>query len=112
MTVIGPRARARAGLVALALAVVLGCGHSRPSVLGADSDDAIIYIDTKVKDAAVWVDGRFIGGLESLRGGVAIDAGSHRVEVKHDDYFAYYALLELKAGERRRLEVELAPMLP
>jgi hypothetical protein len=109
-----PRARARAGLVAVALVVALGaCGHAnRRSVLGADEDDAIVYVDAKVKDAGLWVDGRFIGGVGMLKGGVAIDAGPHRIEVRHDDYFAYYALLDLKAGERRRLKVELAPVLP
>jgi hypothetical protein len=97
--------------VALALGLGLGCG-SRPAVRGADADDAVFYVDANVKDAGVWVNGLFIGGLESLRGGVAVDAGEHRVEVRHDDYFVYYAELALKAGERRRVKVELAPVLP
>jgi hypothetical protein len=97
----------------LLLALVAACGGGqRRSVLGADADDAIVYVDSKVKDAGLWVDGRLIGGVGMLKGGVAIDAGTHRIEVKHDDYFSYYALLELKAGERRRLKVELAPVLP
>ena len=103
---------ARSGLLVVVLAAA-ACGHGqRRSVLGADEDDAIVYVDSTVKDAGLWVDGRLIGGVGMLRGGVAIDAGTHRIEVKHDDYFAYYALLELKAGERRRLKVELAPVLP
>ena len=102
---------ASAVAAALAVASLAGCGHG-PTVRGARRGDAIFYIDANVADAGLYVDGTFIGGLESLKGGVAIKPGSHRVEVRHDDYFAYYAELALTAGERRRVAVELAPVLP
>jgi hypothetical protein len=98
-------------LAALVVIVVAGCGGARTSGRG-DSGNAIFYIDANVRDAGLYVDGTFIGGLESLRGGIAVKPGEHRVEVRHDDYFAYYAELSLTAGERRRLAVELAPVLP
>jgi hypothetical protein len=96
----------------LVLACLVACGHPQGPRGGADRDDAVVVIKANVKDAGLWVDGLFIGGLESLRGGIAIDAGTHRIEIRHDDYFAYYEELAVKAGERRKLEVQLAPMLP
>jgi len=99
--------------LALGLALVLAgaCGHKAP-ILGAGRGDAIVYIDANVRDAGMWIDGMFIGGLDALRGGVALDPGEHRVEIRHDDYFGYYAELALHAGERKRIKVELAPVLP
>lgn len=88
------------------------CGPAPRGVRGATRDDAIVYVSANVKDAGVWVDGLFIGGLESLHGGIAIDPGTHRIEVRHDDYFAYYQEVAVKAGEKRTLDVALAPVLP
>jgi hypothetical protein len=96
--------------VAVGAAAVAGCGGA--TVRGASRGDAIFYIDTDVTDAGLYVDGTFIGDMRSLRGGVSVKPGEHRVEVRHDDYFAYYAELALKAGERRRVKVDLAPVLP
>jgi len=98
--------------VALAAGCAAGCGGAKRGVRGATRDDAIVYVSANVKDAGVWVDGLFIGGLESLHGGIAIDPGTHRIEVRRDDYFAYYEEVAVKAGERRTLEVALAPVLP
>jgi hypothetical protein len=99
-------------LVAVAAIVLAAACGQKPIVRGADADDAVIFIKSNVKDAGVWVDGVFIGGIDTVRGGIAIDPGSHRLEVRHDDYFAHYAVLELASREKRQLVVELAPVLP
>lgn len=98
--------------IVIAVLLAAGCGQAQRGVHGATRDDAIVYFSANVKDAGVWVDGLFIGGIESLHGGIAIDPGTHRIEVRHDDYFAYYEEVAVKAGERRTLEVALAPVLP
>jgi hypothetical protein len=98
---------------AIAAVVLLGaCGATTRGVHGADPGDAIIYFDSNVKDATMWVDGIFVGGLGTLGGGIALDPGEHLVEIRHDDYFAYYAELDVKRGERKRIPVQLAPVLP
>lgn len=74
--------------------------------------DAIVRIQSNVVDASLWIDGRFIGAVDGLRGGVALDPGSHRVEVRHEAYFVHYQDLELTPGQRLTLEIELAPLLP
>jgi hypothetical protein len=101
----------RSVVLAVAAVALVACGHNQ-GVRGASRDNAIVYVKANVKDAGVWVDGIFIGGLESLRGGIAIEAGTHRIEVRHDDYFAYYDEVAVKAGEKRKLDIDLAPVLP
>lgn len=100
--------RASAAIVALALGA---CGHP-PRVHGVGEGDAVLTFRANVRDAGMWLDGVFVGSLDALPGGVAVPAGVHRLEIRHDDYFAYYAELELGRGERRRIDVELAPVLP
>lgn len=95
-------------MIALALALA-GCPRPKP---GRDDADAVVFVKASVRDAALWVDGRYIGPIESLRGGVAVTPGQHRFELRHDDYFSHYAQLDLAARERRTLEIELAPVLP
>jgi hypothetical protein len=96
----------------LVVIFLAACGHPKGPTMGPDADDAVVVITANVKDAGLWVDGLFVGGLDSLKGGIAIDAGTHRIEVRHDDYFAYYEELAVKSGERRKVAVELAPVLP
>jgi hypothetical protein len=115
-------------IAALLIAVaVAGCGASPPpDPTQVQADDAILWFravsvatDSAVSaarapvitDAALWVDGRYVGTLEALRGGVAVEPGRHRVEIRHDDYLSYYAELTLSDGQRQRLTVELAPIL-
>jgi hypothetical protein len=102
---------AHALLAVVAVVAVAACGP-KPIARGADADDAVIYIESNVKDAGVWVDGVFIGGVDTIRGGIAIDPGDHRLEVRHDEYYAHYAVLKLTTREKRNVVVELAPVLP
>jgi hypothetical protein len=97
----------RAALV-LAL-LVAGCPRGGGP---RDDDDAVVIVRADVADAALWVDGRYIGPVGALKGGVAVEPGAHRFEVRHDEHFSHYAELELAPRERRTLEIDLAPVLP
>jgi hypothetical protein len=98
---------------AVALALVLAaCGSSQKSTSRVDPDDAIFYIRSNVGDANVYVDGRFIGPVTVLKGGIAVEAGKHRLELRHDDYFSRYVDLDLKKAEKKKLLITLAPVLP
>jgi hypothetical protein len=97
----------------LALCVVLAaCGGSQHPSGAVDADDAVFYLRSNVADANVYVDGRFVGPVNVLRGGIAVDAGKHRLELRRDDYFSRYVDLDLGKGERKKLLVTLAPVLP
>lgn len=95
---------------ALLLALV-ACGP-KVGPNGVTSDDAIVKLASNVRDAQVYVDGRFIAPLSALRGGVAVAAGTHRFELRHDDYFSRYLELDLRRAERKSVALEMAPILP
>jgi hypothetical protein len=99
----------RAVVLAAALAA---CGGRQITSSRVDADDAIVTLKSNVSDANVFVDGRYYGSVEMLRGGLAFEAGKHRLELRHDDYFSGYVELDLKRSEKRQLELELAPVLP
>jgi hypothetical protein len=104
------RARAVAcGLAAWSLAA--GCG---PKIApnGVTSGDAIVYLQSNVRDAQVFVDGRFIAPLDALAGGVALDPGAHRLELRHEDYFSSYLELQLARAERKKIAMDMAAILP
>ena len=87
-----------------------------------DADDAIVYLTVSVAaadkstvavpDAALWVDGIFVGSVADLRRGFAIQPGRHRVELHHDAYWSHYQVLDLGPAQRLKLTIELAPTLP
>ena len=96
---------------ALLLVALVACGGKQnPS--GVDSDDAIVVVKSNVGDANVYVDGRYYGELRMLRGGLAFEAGNHRLELRHEDYFSRYVELKLAQRERKQLQLDLAPVLP
>jgi hypothetical protein len=95
--------------VALALA---GCGAAQTGSRGVRGGQAVVFVTSNVSDAQVYVDGRFVGMLGMLRGGLAMDAGHHRLELRHDDYFSRYAELALSRAQRTTLELEMKPVLP
>ena len=72
----------------------------------------MVKIQTIVSDAVVWFDGRFLGPVGVMRGGIAVAPGRHRLELRHDDYFSHYQELELAPRQRLTLDIELAPVLP
>ena len=93
------------------VAALAACG-GRQKPHQVDGDDAIVVIRSNVTDANVFVDGRYYGSVRMLRGGLAFEAGKHRVELRHDEYFSRYVELDLKRAERKQLDLELAPVLP
>ncbi|MDQ3370327.1 MAG: PEGA domain-containing protein [Myxococcota bacterium] len=99
------------GLV-LALGLAAGCGGSQVSAGGVTRDDAILSIRSNVRDAQVYVDGRFVTPLDAAGGGIAVEPGLHRFELRHEDYFSSYLELTLGRAERKKVSMELAPILP
>ena len=98
----------RIAAVVLALAA---CGPKRPPN-GVDADAAIVTIKSNVAEANVFVDGRYYGPVKMLRGGLGFEPGHHRLELRHEDYFSRYVELDLKRAEKRKLDLDLAPVLP
>jgi hypothetical protein len=74
--------------------------------------DAVITIACDVGEAEVWVNDRYLRRCQDLRGGMALSAGTHRIEVRHDAYHTHYVELTVLERERRQLDVRLAERLP
>ncbi|MEO7097079.1 MAG: hypothetical protein ABI175_27715 [Polyangiales bacterium] len=96
---------------ALLLVLLAACGP-KVGPNGVSSSDAIVQFKSNVRDAQMFVDGRFIAPLTALGGGVAVEPGVHRFELRHDDYFSSYLELSLGKAERRKVAMDLAPVLP
>ena len=92
--------------------VLLGACGGRQNTSRVDKDDAIVMIQSNVPDANVFVDGRYYGPVKMLRGGLAFEAGKHRLELRHEDFFSRYVELNLGRAERKQLQLDLAPVLP
>ena len=93
------------------LVMLVACGPKTVQT-GVTREDAILSIRSNVRDAQVYVDGRFITPLDAAGGGIAVSAGTHRFELRHDDYFSSYLELTLVKAERKKVSMELAPILP
>jgi hypothetical protein len=96
----------------LALLLVLLLSAGCPKQTPATDDDAVVIFKSDVPDAALWVDGRYVGPVSSLKGGVAVSPGVHRFELRDDGHFSHYVELTLAPDDRQVLEVHLAPILP
>ncbi|HEU4730503.1 MAG TPA: hypothetical protein VFT22_21540 [Kofleriaceae bacterium] len=97
----------------IAAGLAMACGpRTGPSGPGVTSEDAILYVQSNVRDAQVWIDGRFIAPLDAVRGGIAIAPGAHRLELRREDYFSSYLDLELARAERRKIALDMAAILP
>ena len=102
----------RAWLLALSLSAVVACGGRNGPGSRDSSEDAVVVFSTKVADAAVWADGRYVSTVENLAGGVALPAGAHRIEIRRDGFHSVYLDLQLRPRERRRMDVDMAEILP
>jgi len=91
--------------------VAISCG-GRNGPTQATREDAVVVLKANVRDAQLYVDGRFIGPLDAIGGGIAVAPGTHRFELRHEDYFSSYLELTLGKAERKKLSVDLAPVLP
>ncbi len=97
------------------LAVIVTCGVACGPKIGPNGvtdEDAIVIVKSNVRDAQVYIDGRYVASLEALHGGLAVSPGAHRMELRHDDFFSTYLELDLKRAEHRRVTLALAPILP
>jgi len=95
----------------LASWLAVACGP-KPAPGGVTATDAVVYVKSNVHDAQVYVDGRFIAPLEALRGGVAVEPGTHRFELRHEDYYSRYLEVQLARAERKNVAMEMAAILP
>jgi hypothetical protein len=94
------------------IALVAACGGTQTPRDKATDDDAVIKLECAVEQAEVYVNDRQIGQCGDLPGGIALSPGTHRIEVRHDDYHTAYYELTLAVAERKTLQVDLAPALP
>ncbi|MEO8702356.1 MAG: hypothetical protein ABI867_20090 [Kofleriaceae bacterium] len=97
---------------AILLVALVACGGAKPAGNGVTRDDAIVVFASNVRDAQVYVDGRFIAPLDAMRGGIAVTPGAHRFELRREDYFSSYLELTLVRAERKQVSLEMAPVLP
>jgi hypothetical protein len=96
---------------ALILVALAACGGGAQHPAGGSSD-AVIVIRSNVRDAQVFVDGRFIATLRALGGGLALDPGTHRIKLAAEDFFDRYLEVTLARAEKKQVMLELAPVLP
>jgi hypothetical protein len=95
----------------LVLVLVAACGP-KPHPGAISRSDAIVTLKSNVRDAQVFVNGRFVTYLYAAGGGIAVTPGVHRFELRHDDYFSSYLELDLQRAERRKVMMDMAPVLP
>lgn len=79
---------------------------------GPTPPDAVLTLTCNVREAALFVDGRYLAPVGLLRGGVALAPGRHRFELRHQDYLPRLWELDLAGAERRALTIELYPVPP
>lgn len=101
----------RALVAASWVVVALACG-ARQAPNGVTADDAIVVIKSNVRDAQVYVDGHLVAPLSALGGGLAVEPGVHRLELRHEEYFSSYLELPLARAERKTVSLHMAPILP
>jgi hypothetical protein len=87
------------------------CGP-RPAPGSVTAVDAIVHVNSNVRDAQLFIDDRLIASLDALRGGVALDPGVHRLELRRDHYFSSYLELRLARAERRTVTLDMFAILP
>jgi len=91
----------------LAAALVPGC-----ATLGSPKDAVPFHVQVNVPDATIWVDDRLVGSAKTLeKDGTFLRAGFHRVEVRHPDYYSYFAEVTPKQGEPVLIQAQLHALL-
>ena len=54
----------------------------------------------------------FLRVSTALGGGLALEPGAHRIELRREDYFSRYLELTVARAERKQLTLEMAAILP
>ncbi len=69
----------------------------------------VLYLDVNPVDAAVYVDGRFMGTAEEFGRsvGLVLDPGEHKLSVVHPQFSKIERQLEVEPGEALRLKIDL-----
>ncbi len=82
-----------------------------PGRAGGTTALASVTFRLRPADAAVWIDGKLVGGGDAIgeAGVVRIAGGRHRVEVVRPGYLPFQITVHLRAGESRTLTIELDP---
>jgi len=78
----------------------------------ARSEPARLMLEIRPADAAIYLDGRFLGTGDELLGtaaGLMVDAGEHELEVVRPGYESKTTTFTAEAGEEVELTVELEP---
>ena len=103
-------------VLVLGLGLVLGTLFSGSGCRGARHADphanAILYLSSNVRDAQLYVDGHFVAPLLALHGGISVIPGTHRLELRSENYFSSYLEVAVTRAERRKIALPLAAMLP
>jgi hypothetical protein len=85
-------------------------GGAPPAAAAQPADNAALELRVQPDEAAVYLDGKFLGTagqLARLERGVAVAAGRHTLEVMAPGWTAKKLVFEVAAGERRQVVVEL-----
>jgi hypothetical protein len=91
----------------LSAASLPGC-----ATLGAPKDLAPLRVQVNVPDATIWVDDQLVGSAKALeKDGTFLRAGFHRIEVRHPDYYSYFAEVNPKQGEPVVIQARLHALL-
>ena len=99
-------------LMAFLASLSSGCPHAGQSASQAPHASGVLLVKCPIADAELWVDSKYVRELREIKSGVRLSAGHHRIEVRHESYHSMYFDLDIGAGERRTLDVDLAPRLP
>lgn len=79
-------------------------------LIDARGEPARLHLEVRPADAAVYLDGRFLGAADELagvRGGLIVDPGEHAVEVVRPGFASEVTTFTAEAGEEVELTVEL-----
>jgi hypothetical protein len=94
-------------IVCLAL-VFAACGGAAPPQATSQGPDALLRFQCTVKDAELWLDGRFLAEVREVPAGVLVAPGPHRLIVRRDGYHETYLWISADAGQTQTLAIDLA----
>jgi hypothetical protein len=98
--------------LALAPALLVAVALSACATVGSPKDAVPFRVDVNVPDATIWVDDHLVGSASVLaKDGTFLRAGFHRVEVRHPDYYSYFAEVTPKQGEPVLIHAQLHALL-